>query len=48
MGDVIWPSTRPADEQWITLITCGGQIVYHADGFGDYVDRDVVVLKRVS
>ncbi len=48
MGEVLWPSNRPQAEQWITLITCGGRIEYHADGFGDYLDRDVVVLRRVS
>lgn len=47
MGELLWPGQRPSSEEWITLITCGGAIVYGADGFGDYIDRDVVVLKRV-
>ena len=48
MVEVLYPSDRPASEQWITLITCGGEIVYGPDGFGDYIDRDVVVMRRVS
>ena len=48
MAEVLYPRGRPPREEWITLITCGGQIVYGADGFGDYLDRDIVVLKRVS
>ncbi|MEI7926707.1 MAG: class F sortase, partial [Chloroflexota bacterium] len=46
MADIIWPGNRPAGDEWITLITCGGAIVYHGQ-FGDYVDRDVVVMRRV-
>ena len=48
MLEVLYPRGRPPGEEWITLITCGGRIVYGANGFGDYVDRDIVVLKRVS
>ncbi|MFN8584374.1 MAG: class F sortase [Dehalococcoidia bacterium] len=48
MGEVIWPSTRPANEEWITLITCGGRIVYNSTGFGDYLDRDVVQARRID
>ena len=45
MGDVITPPTRPANEQWITLITCGGQL----DSTGqEYISRDVVVAKRIA
>ncbi|MGE3855801.1 MAG: class F sortase [Dehalococcoidia bacterium] len=47
MAELICPPNRPAHEQWLTLITCGGQIVYHG-AFGDYVDRDVVILRRDS
>lgn len=47
MGELIWPPNRPAHEQWLTLITCGGAIVYHGE-YGDYVDRDIVILRRVS
>lgn len=45
MGDIIWPKDRPANEQWITMITCGGQL----DSTGwEYLDRDVIVAKRIS
>jgi sortase (surface protein transpeptidase) len=45
MGDIIWPKERPADEQWITMITCGGEL----DSTGwEYLSRDVVVAKRIS
>ncbi len=48
MADILWPKDRPAGEQWITLMTCGGRIVYDSTGFGEYLDRDVIVAKRVS
>ena len=48
MGDIIWPSIRPRNEEWLTLITCGGRIVYGGNGFGEYLDRDVVVARRVQ
>ncbi len=45
MGDIIWPKNRPAGEQWITMITCGGQL----DSTGwEYLSRDVVVAKRIA
>ncbi len=45
MGEIISPPTRPAGEQWITLITCGGAL----DSTGqEYVNRSVVVAQRVS
>ena len=45
MGDIISPPTRPAGQQWITLITCGGEL----DSSGqEYVNRSVVVAQRVS
>jgi len=47
MTEVLYPSARPRAEEWLTLITCGGRIVYGANGFGDYLDRDVVVFRRV-
>lgn len=47
MEAILWPPLRGADE-WITLITCGGRIVYdERTGFGEYLDRDVVVARRV-
>jgi sortase (surface protein transpeptidase) len=49
MGDIIWPSTRPEGEEWITLITCGGRFQsLTPDGPGDYLDRDVIVARRVQ
>jgi sortase (surface protein transpeptidase) len=48
MGEILWPSGRGAAESWITLITCGGRIVYDATGFGEYLDRDVVVARLVG
>jgi sortase (surface protein transpeptidase) len=43
MGDIISPPTQPKDKQWITLITCGGDL----DSSGlEYVSREVVVAER--
>jgi hypothetical protein len=42
MAQVLWPPEKPADEEWITLITCGGR-----RAGDDYLDREVVVAKRV-
>jgi len=45
MGDIIWPPNKPKDAEWITMITCGGQL----DSTGqEYIDRDVIVAERVS
>ncbi|MDO9446241.1 MAG: class F sortase [Dehalococcoidia bacterium] len=48
MKEVLWPSDRPEHEEWLTLYTCGGEIVYGANGFGDYLARDVLVAKWVG
>lgn len=48
MQHILWPPDRGPSEERITLITCGGRIVYGADGFGEYLDRDVVVARRVA
>jgi len=48
MYEIIWPSKRPPGEEWLTLLTCGGRIVYNARGFGEYLDRDVVIARRVA
>ena len=48
MGDIIWPKIRPQGEEWLTLLTCGGEIVYGANGYGEYLARDVVVARRVK
>ncbi|MCA9831203.1 MAG: class F sortase [Dehalococcoidia bacterium] len=44
MGDIIWPKQKPADEEWITMITCGGEL--DATGW-EYLSRDVVVARRI-
>lgn len=50
MGDLIWPKNRPADKEWITLITCGGNFVPTpgGNGLGEYTQRDVVIAERIS
>jgi sortase (surface protein transpeptidase) len=45
MGDIIWPKERADYDEWVTLITCGGQL----DSTGqEYISRDVIVAKRVT
>lgn len=47
MGDLIWPKEKPPDQEWITLITCGGEFVKtEPSGAGKYLSRDVVVAER--
>lgn len=50
MGDLIWPKGRPADKEWITLITCGGDFIPTpgGNGLGEYTQRDVVIAERIS
>ncbi|MCA9825604.1 MAG: class F sortase [Dehalococcoidia bacterium] len=49
MGDIIWPEDRPAGEEWITLITCGGTFVQtSSQGWGEYIHRDVVVARLIE
>ena len=48
MSEVLNPTDRPFGGQWLTLITCGGTIVYDGTGYGEYLQRDVVVAKRVA
>ncbi len=48
MADILWPTNRAKGAQWITLITCGGRLVYDESGFGEYLDRDVGVAERVD
>ena len=48
MGEIIDPPNRPAGEEWITLITCGGTFVRGPQGWGEYLHRDVVVAKLVE
>jgi hypothetical protein len=47
MGDLIWPVERPPENEWVTLITCGGTLVRESPGGpGHYLQRDVVVAER--
>jgi sortase (surface protein transpeptidase) len=48
LGQIIWPPTRPDAEEWATFITCGGRYVRLPSGYWDYLDRDVIVARRVS
>jgi len=53
MGDlidgVLDGAPRPEGEEWITLITCGGRFQQtQENGLGEYLDRDVVVARRVQ
>lgn len=52
MGDIIEAPSKPLGKEWITLITCScepGRIVnLNAQGFGECVDRDVVIAERIS
>ncbi len=44
MGQIIWPAAKPPEQEWITLITCGGEL----DSSGqEYVSRDVTVAMRL-
>lgn len=48
-GELISAPNRPEGEEWITMITCGGRFVSAVPhGPGEYLDRDVVVAKRVK
>ena len=47
-GELSDAPTRPDGEEWITLITCGGEFVADPGSeFGHYKSRDVVVARRV-
>lgn len=49
MGELIEAPTRPENEEWITLITCGGRFqATQENGLGDYLDRDVVIARRLT
>lgn len=56
MHDLIWPHEaeneellRPVDEEWVTLITCGGDFIpTEPDGSGYYVHREVVIARLVE
>ena len=49
MGELIDAPQKPAGDEWITLITCGGRFqATEPNGLGHYLDRDVVIARRVS
>ena len=49
MNEIIYPGNKAPNEEWITLITCGGRFVaIYGNGLGEYLDRDVVVAKRLT
>lgn len=48
VGEILWPAL-PQGEEWVTLITCGGRFVSSRPGGpGEYLDRDVVVARRIE
>lgn len=48
-GELIDAPTRPNGEEWITLITCGGDFVPDPGSeFGHYEQRDVVIARRIE
>jgi hypothetical protein len=47
-GDIINPPDKPAEVEWITLITCGGTFVRGPQGWGEYLHRDVVVAQLME
>lgn len=48
-GDLIAAPDRPAGQEWITLITCGGEFVADPGSeFGHYLQRDVVIARRID
>lgn len=49
MGELIDARQKPANEEWITLVTCGGRFQQtQENGLGEYLDRDVVIAKRLA
>ena len=47
-GDIIAARDKPDAEEWITLITCGGDFVANpGSDFGHYEGRDVVIARRI-
>ena len=45
MANIIWPADKPDNVEWITMITCGGEL----DSTGqEYVSRDVIVAAIVE
>lgn len=49
MGELIDAPQKPANDEWITLITCGGRFqATEPNGLGHYLDRDVVIARKVA
>ena len=49
IAGIVNGTPRPEGEEWITLITCGGRFVAtQPNGLGEYLDRDVVVARRIQ
>jgi len=49
MGELIDAPEKPDGEEWITIITCGGEFrASRPGGPGEYLERDVVVAKRIQ
>lgn len=48
-GELLAGDGKPEGEEWITLITCGGRTgVLDSRGVGDFLDRDVVIARRID
>lgn len=49
-GDLLDGLGKPNDDEWITLITCGGNPIIHdaATGIGEFQSRDVVIARRID
>ena len=49
MAIVLWPPMQPENEEWITLITCGGELTRYSGGNtgpGYYSHRDILIASR--
>ena len=47
-GELIVAPQKPANAEWVTLITCGGLFqATQPNGLGHYLERDVVIAQRV-
>lgn len=47
-GELIAAPQKPANAEWVTLITCGGRFqATQPNGLGHYLERDVVIAQRV-
>lgn len=47
-GELIAAPQKPANAEWVTLVTCGGLFqATEPNGLGHYLERDVVIAQRV-